>query len=56
MNGSEITHCCEKFKEEADSFEQQNDGKAWYVVVEEFAALTGILYCPFCGEKLPVKE
>lgn len=60
MNDDTMMYCCEKFQEAASGddppMEPQSDGKAWLISGDEIIALTGVIYCPFCGKKLPVSN
>lgn len=54
----ETAYCCEKFKESASGddpeMQLQSDGRAWSIAANEIVALCGVIYCPFCGKRLPV--
>ncbi len=54
---SEMKYCCEKFTEAASgenpSMELQSDGQAWIISGNEVVAVTGVIFCPFCGKRLP---
>lgn len=56
-----LVHHCEKIQEEAKEFSEdfgfilRNEAGMWDIVVpgNPDPLLTGLIFCPFCGVKLP---
>ena len=49
-------YCCEEFKAEIDLdvIQPEKDGTYWVCDQTSCTALSGIKFCPFCGEKVAV--
>ena len=56
----DIVYCCENFKEwssgDSPAIEPQLYGEAWCIIADDTVALYDVIYCPFCGQKLPVSN